>query len=132
MLLVVSQRRRGQARLHLGPALQHLPGTPAARRRGELGGFQPRRSGAAAVCQRRLHHQSVALATHGASDPRPAATRPETKPHDIILDSSEPAAVTPETPETVPGYETDRVQGSVKWSVCPPRSGTVFRGGGGL
>lgn len=60
------KRSRGQARLHLGSTLQYLSGTSGSRRRGELCGLQPGRPGAAAVCQRRLHHQGVALAADGA------------------------------------------------------------------
>lgn len=56
----------GQARLHLGSSLQHLPSTSGPRRRSELCGLQPGRPGAAAVCQRRLHHQGVAIAADGA------------------------------------------------------------------
>lgn len=63
---VYVKRSRGQARLHLGSSLQHLPGTSGTRRRSELCGLQPGRPGAAAVCQRRLHHQGVALAADGA------------------------------------------------------------------
>lgn len=61
------QWSRGQARLHLGPTLQHLSGPAGARRRCEFGGIQPSGSGAAAVRQRRLHHQGVALAADGPS-----------------------------------------------------------------
>lgn len=58
---------RGQTRLHLGSSLQYLSGTSGTQRRSELCGVQPGRPGAAAVCQRWLHHQGVALATDGAS-----------------------------------------------------------------
>lgn len=58
---------RGQARLHLGSSLQYLSGASGTRRRSELCRVQPGRPGAAAVCQRWLHHQGVALASDGAS-----------------------------------------------------------------
>lgn len=57
----------GQARLHLGSSLQYLSGTSGTRRRSELCRVQPGRPGAAAVGQRWLHHQGVALAADGAS-----------------------------------------------------------------
>lgn len=60
------QWSRGQAWLHLGSPLQHLSGTSGAWRRGELCSVQPGWPGAAAVCQRWLHHQGLALAADGA------------------------------------------------------------------
>ena len=70
------QRGRRPARLHLGPALQHLPGEAAAPGRGQLCGLQPPGAGAAADGQRRRHHQSLAFAAHRAHPPGPASSSP--------------------------------------------------------
>jgi len=88
------QRGRGSPRLHLGPALQHLPGQTAARQRGELSGFQPRGAGAAPDGQRRQHHQGVAVPARRA---RPAARRAPAQEAALLL-APEPAQLNPARP----------------------------------